>query len=907
MANDININIGSDVQGALKGLGKLNLKLINFSQAIQLANQAAELASRAYAGLERTLGSVIQEGREFEKQMSAIRAVVGGMTNKEFRDLERTARQIGKTTSFSAKQAAEGMTALAKAGLSTSKIINTTGDVLNLAAASTMELGDAADMVAVSLNIFKEQGLQAQEAVDLMVQTINASPQSIFNLREALKNSQSTVEAYGLSFEELTVILGAMADAGVRGERAGTALNGAMSRLGSPTAEVKKQLKDLGIVVEQLNPLTNSFGDILDKVQASGADVNQVIKILGLESGPKMIKLFQGGSKTLEEFARKQKDANSALETARIMMDNLDGDIKRFNSAVSEAKLTAFDVFANDMRDSTQFLTELVNKIPTLVVGIKKFSLQASSAVRSVTATFLEFEANVEENTLKVTNVIASFLTAVWVGLKRTVNQASLVMVQGIQRIVNIVSGSKGARFLSKFFDVKPLVALNSALAEQEQALKRVIAAQGKQMVISGDLTEEQKKQLERTIELAKEQRAIADAKSLEVKALRTAVQLEKEVVKKKKEAAELAKQAAKETTKTATQSVSSKSQPFDLSIFISDALYFWDRLADKFKTGLKDGFKDAFSGVSTAWEGFKSDFKRQLPQAPSKKDNIGVGGSVAQGAMKIASQVTGVSGAISGFQSGGAAGAAIGFATDILLANEKFANALNRISEILIELLDPVIDALMPLFEELIVILQELKPIFKAIGRALAFIMPIVVRLIRTIVILIKVLVALAIIIFMLPILFKLLPYILAAVLIKAIWDLTKNFRQMLMDVTTQLLDSLGKALMNIGKAIIDGIIKILTFGGSSGPLGGILPFHDGGTITSDRMIPFAGAKAGEGLIVAQRGETVIARDGNAEGVTGSGGNVFNFYIKSLNPREQQDEIVTIIEENILTGRLAI
>ncbi len=353
MADNIKIKVSADTTQAVNSFGKLGSSLIVANQGLQILSSTAENLSKPFR-------AVVSEGRKFTSQMSKIKAV-SKLTADEFDNVIEKSKEIGRTTQFTAVQAGQGLEALLKAGQSTSLAMDSLADVMNLASATGLELGDAADLVAIQLGIFKKEGLSATEIVDGLAKTTNASAQNIFNLREALRNSSGTAAAFGISFNEMTVILGAMADAGVRGERAGTALNGALSRLANPTAEVKKVLNDLGIAIEDVNPLTNEFGDILDRLSKSTAP--QLLQLLGQEAGPKFAALVQQGSEALTIFSENQNKANTASQSTSEVLNNLEGDILELNSAVSGLSLTIFVSLNPGLRSIISNATEAATSI----------------------------------------------------------------------------------------------------------------------------------------------------------------------------------------------------------------------------------------------------------------------------------------------------------------------------------------------------------------------------------------------------------------------------------------------------------------------------------------------------------------------------------------------------------------
>ena len=235
--------------------------------------------------------------------------------------------------------------------------------VMGLTAATGLGLSDAADLVSTQLNIFSDSGLSAQKAVDLLAKTANSSAQDIFNLREAVKTSSQVAQAFGIDFDELTVILGSMANAGIRGEQAGTALSAALARLANPTAAVVEKLDELGVSIDEVNPLTNEFGDILDTIRDSGANASEILEILGEEAGRKFPQLIKNGSQGLEEFAKRQAEANDASTSANEKLNTLSGDIDLLTSATKSYATSVFEDMEPALRAIVKATTAVINAV----------------------------------------------------------------------------------------------------------------------------------------------------------------------------------------------------------------------------------------------------------------------------------------------------------------------------------------------------------------------------------------------------------------------------------------------------------------------------------------------------------------------------------------------------------------
>lgn len=351
--------ISAKDKGAKRTFKDLGMTLISLNQGFELLNKAMRAAIMP-------LASVVNEGREFGKQMSAVEAVTKG-TTEQMKILTDEAKRLGATTAFTAAQAGAAMEELGRAGQSTTKIIETTGQALNLAAANGIELAESAKFMAIQMNIFKKEGLKANKAADLINQTIASSPQNFEDFTYAMQYAAQTGAAFNRSFEETTQIIGALAETGIRGSMAGTALNMAFARLAKPAAEGQKVLEKYGITLEDVNPATHEFADIVDVLNKANMKQSEIFALLGQRTAPKFFALIEQGGDVIRDFAAKQKGANTALEAAAVRLNNLDGDVTIYNSALSGLKLAIFDSMDIVLRKIVQSSTAMIGTFSTFV------------------------------------------------------------------------------------------------------------------------------------------------------------------------------------------------------------------------------------------------------------------------------------------------------------------------------------------------------------------------------------------------------------------------------------------------------------------------------------------------------------------------------------------------------------
>lgn len=307
----------------------------------------------------------------FEERLSTVRAVTRA-TDSQMQEMETAARRLGATTKFSATEAADGMVFLGRAGFTTSQIIQALPGTLDLAAAGALELGDAADIASNVLTGFQMDAREMGRVADVLAAAAANANTDIMQLGQGMKFVAPVAASLDVSLESTTAAIGALSDAGLQGEMAGTGLRGALLSLLSPTNEGKKALASLGLTVEDVNPKTHSLADVLDRLAAAGLGAGEAVDIAGKRGGTALLVLSQSADKVRSLTQRLEESEGAAGRMAQVMSDNLIGAGKRLLSVLNEltimfigdggigGALTRFlDKISNGLLVFTQFRSEL--------------------------------------------------------------------------------------------------------------------------------------------------------------------------------------------------------------------------------------------------------------------------------------------------------------------------------------------------------------------------------------------------------------------------------------------------------------------------------------------------------------------------------------------------------------------
>lgn len=328
-----------------------------------LANLAADAIMRAVDGIKNLVGNVIELGQNFTSTMSEVSAI-SGATGEDFEKLEACAREYGATTVFSASNAAEALKYMSLAGWDADQSTSALGGVLNLAAASGMELGAASDMVTDYLSAFSMEAGDAAYFADLLSYAQSHSNTTAEALGEAYKNCAANLNAAGQDVETVTSLLEGMANQGYKGSEAGTAMAAIMRditngmkdgaiKIGETSVAVmdaQGNFRDLTDILTEVEAATNGMGDAERAVALSSTFTADSTKGLNL--------ILNEGMDNIAGYEEELRGASgSAEEMANIMNDNLSGDVAAMNSAFEELGLKIYDALESKLRAGVQFIT----------------------------------------------------------------------------------------------------------------------------------------------------------------------------------------------------------------------------------------------------------------------------------------------------------------------------------------------------------------------------------------------------------------------------------------------------------------------------------------------------------------------------------------------------------------------
>jgi TP901 family phage tail tape measure protein len=358
------------------GLGKSMLSVGAIAGGAALAGITA-----LTAGLIAFGRASVREGAAYTKAMSNVAAITGA-TAQEFDLLSASAEELGKTTKFTAIEAAEGMSFLAMAGFEVVDIIGAMPGVLNLAAAGNLQLGRASDIVSNILTGFGADALQTGKFVDVLTKTFTSSNTTLEQLGQGMKFVAPVAADFGISVEDVAAAMGTMGDAGIQASMAGTGLRTILLKLASPTGKAKDLIKELGLEVFDAEGNMLPFPQVIGNVNKALEGMSQEQRAATLETlvGKRAISAFsillKKGETGLQDFGDELRESGgTAAEIAATQLDNLSGDVTLFQSALSGIKIDVFKALEPLLRGVAKQGKVLLEAFgPQLVAAFGKIS-----------------------------------------------------------------------------------------------------------------------------------------------------------------------------------------------------------------------------------------------------------------------------------------------------------------------------------------------------------------------------------------------------------------------------------------------------------------------------------------------------------------------------------------------------
>lgn len=393
-SRELKVVISGDPSSLSRAFAKAETQATKFGSTVDKASGRAgrSLSLFAKTGIGAAglgFGAMLRAGVDYEKQMARVRGVTNA-TGEQMKTLGDLAKELGARTKFSAGEAATAMYELGSAGFQVRDMSKVLPGTLSLAAASNIELSDAAEIAANALNGFGLAGSEMDHVADVLAQTTNRTSVEMRDLQLSMKYIGPVAKTTGQDFETMLAAVGEMGNVGIKGEQAGTTLRAALVRLTRPTKSVLEGFDQLGIKAGELNgpkglkPLPEIIGILEDKTKGMDRATRNaaLANIFGTEALSGMVALVDQGSAALKKNADANRNSEGAAKKAADTMNNtVAGAWENFTGSIETASISLYETFAPALKDALKGAAGFVNDLADLP-GKIKHEFDALSATR---------------------------------------------------------------------------------------------------------------------------------------------------------------------------------------------------------------------------------------------------------------------------------------------------------------------------------------------------------------------------------------------------------------------------------------------------------------------------------------------------------------------------------------------
>ena len=370
--DDLNSNAG-EAGEVFTGLGEKIASAVVMKGVSVAADALGTLKDKAVEAAEY----IVEVGSSFEAGMSEVEAI-SGATGSELEALEDKAKSLGSSTKFSATEAASAMTNMSLAGWSVSQTLSGIDGVLQLAAASGMDLADASQVVTDNISSFGLEAESAMHIADMMAYAQANSSTTAAELGEAYKNCGANMNAAGQDIETTTSMLESLANNGLRGSEAGTALAAVMRDMTSKMKDGKIAVGDTSVAVMDSAGNFRDMTDILKDVEGATDGMGDAQKQAALmatftsDSIKGLNMLLNTGADQVAGYEESLRNCSGAAsDMADTMQDNLQGKLTELSSATEGLGIAVYDYISGPLQSGVELLTDVVSGLTDAITPQK--------------------------------------------------------------------------------------------------------------------------------------------------------------------------------------------------------------------------------------------------------------------------------------------------------------------------------------------------------------------------------------------------------------------------------------------------------------------------------------------------------------------------------------------------------
>ena len=430
----IKIDTKIDTNGFKGGIDKIK----------SIAQAGVSAVTATLAGITAALGAgataAATVGSSFEAAMSKVSAI-SGATGDSLQSLTDKAKEMGAKTKFSASESASALQYMAMAGWDTESMLNGIDGIMNLAAADGLDLATTSDIVTDALTAFNLKASDSTHFADVLAKASSSANTNVSMLGESFKYVAPLAGTMGYSVEDVSLALGLMANASVKGSMAGTSLKTALSNLASPTEEMSNVMTQYGIsisdaegnalpLIDVMKQLREKFSGLSETEQAAAAST-----LFGKEAMSGMLAIINASDSDFDNLTKNINNADGAAQAmADTMQDNLQGQITILKSGLEGLGIEIYEGMSAPLQEAA---VEAQNYVNRLTEAFKSGGL--SKMIEEAGAIFGELAVKAAQAAPEMLNAAVDFLQAFVDGIANNADKLAKSAVNIIQTLITSV------------------------------------------------------------------------------------------------------------------------------------------------------------------------------------------------------------------------------------------------------------------------------------------------------------------------------------------------------------------------------------------------------------------------------------------------------------------------------------
>lgn len=477
-----------------------------------LASLVADGIRLAIDGIKELAEETFKVGSNFEQEMAKVSAI-SGADAEGIEKLTAKAKEMGETTVFSATESAQAFEYMAMAGWDTEDMLGGIEGVMSLAAASGEDLATTSDIVTDALTAMGYSAGDAGKLADVMAAASSSANTNVGLMGSTFKYAAPLIGAMGYSMEDAAVAIGLMANAGIKGEKSGTALRTILTNLSAPTDKVQKAMDRLGISLTDEAGNMRSLDDVMKDLRTGFKDLSETEKtqvaadLAGKEAMSGLLAVVNAAPADYDKLTKAvNNSAGASKNMADTMNDTVNGQVTLLKSKVEGVMIKIFENASGAIREAIQQISDALDKVDWDAFGKK-----VGDIVKKVVDFFGKLLKN-SKQIIDILKAVGKTLIAVFVVQKLTAFITGIIKtVQVIKTLKDALSlAATSSTLLSSAMSALPWVAAAAGVAALVSGIVILANKSDEYKEIVADLTDEEQKNIDKVHELAQ---AYADMK----------------------------------------------------------------------------------------------------------------------------------------------------------------------------------------------------------------------------------------------------------------------------------------------------------------------------------------------------------------------------------------------------------